>query len=156
VNPNVWNNGNGTAARRLYDASVSMKPAVEKVTSSKSFGLTVAFVLLIVAAVNYWSGGRWYGYWAVLAGVTLAISLLLPRVLAPLKRGWLRLGNALNYIVSPIVLGLIYVLAIVPVGIAIRLFGKDLLLLRRDSSTGSYWIRRDAGGPAPESLRDQF
>jgi hypothetical protein len=40
--------------------------------------------------------------------------------------------------------------------VLIRLSGKDLLSLKRDPSSRSYWIDRSAGGPAPESLKDQF
>jgi hypothetical protein len=129
---------------------------VKKVASSRSFGLVFVFVLLFVGGANYWAGGHWYVFWAALAAVLLAVSLLIPRVLAPLKRLWLRLGKALNFIVSPVVVALIYVIAIVPVGIIIQLFGKDLLLLKRDHSARSYWIRRSIAGPSPESLKDQF
>lgn len=110
----------------------------------------------IVGAANYWAQGRWYVVWAALAALALAISLLMPRLLAPLKRLWLRLGKGLSYIVSPLVLGLVYLLAIVPVGLLTRVVGKDLLSLRHDPAAPSYWIRRDPGGPEPQSLRDQF
>jgi hypothetical protein len=53
-------------------------------------------------------------------------------------------------------LGFMYVVAMIPVGLLIRISGKDLLSLKRDSSASSYWIKRTAGGPAPESLKDQF
>jgi hypothetical protein len=129
---------------------------VKKVASSRSFGLVFVFVLLFVAGANYWAGGHWYFFWAALAAALLAVSLLIPRVLTPLKRLWLKLGKALNFVVSPVVVMLIYVVAVVPVGILIQLFGKDLLLLRSDHSARSYWINRSGAGPSPESLKDQF
>jgi hypothetical protein len=36
-----------------------------------------------------------------------------------------------------------------------RMRGRDLLRLKRDSSAQSYWIER-VPGPAPETMRDQF
>jgi hypothetical protein len=80
----------------------------------------------------------------------------MPRLLAPLKRIWLRLGGSLHALVSPVVLGLTYLFAVIPIGTLARLLGKDLLSLKRDPSTASYWIRRDHGGPTPDSLKDQF
>ncbi len=129
---------------------------MERVASSRSFGLVIGVLLLLVCGTNYWAQGQWYIVWAVLAVVVLAISLLMPRLLARLKHFWLKLGGALHLVVSPVILGLVYALAIIPVGVLTRLFGKDLLSLKHDASTRSYWIRRDLGGPAPESLKDQF
>jgi hypothetical protein len=88
--------------------------------------------------------------------VFLIVSLLMPRVLAPLKRLWIRLGHVLHVVVGPVVLGLSYVVAIVPVGLITRMFGKDLLAQRWDRSADTYWHKRPAGGPTPDSLRDQF
>jgi hypothetical protein len=129
---------------------------VPKVASSRSFGLLFVAVFLVIAAFNYWADGHWYPFWAGCAVLLLAVSLLVPRVLAPLKRQWLRLGALLHHVVGPLVLSLVYVLAIVPVGLLVRVFGKDPLSLRRDPTAASYWIRREGGGLRPDSLRDQF
>jgi len=129
-----------------------MQPAA----SSRSFGLLLAGVFLVLAALSYWGHGRFYAYWGTAGAAVLIVSILMPRVLAPLKRLWLRLGHVLHIIVGPVVLGLSYVVAIVPVGLLTRMFGKDLLAERWDRSAQSYWHKRPAGGPAPESLRDQF
>jgi hypothetical protein len=80
----------------------------------------------------------------------------MPRLLAPLKQLWLKLGALLNLVVAPVVLGLVYALVILPAGVLVRLFGKDLLSLRRDPSAVTYWIKRDMTALRPESLRDQF
>jgi Saxitoxin biosynthesis operon protein SxtJ len=128
----------------------------KKVASSRSFGLLFFAFFVIVGITNYWTGGHWYIFWAAFAVGVLTISLLMPRLLAPLKKAWLKIGRALNFVVSPLVLGLVYVLAIIPVRSLIWLFGKDLLSLKHNPSARTYWISRDLGGPAPESLRDQF
>ena len=80
----------------------------------------------------------------------------MPRLFAPLKRYWLKLGTVLSLVIGPIVLAITYVLAIIPVGTLVRLFGKDLLSLKLDQRANSYWIKRERGGPAPGSLKDQF
>jgi saxitoxin biosynthesis operon SxtJ-like protein len=128
---------------------------VQKAASSKSFGLLLAAVFLVIAGLSYWSHGHAYAYWGISAAILLAVALLLPRVLAPLKRLWLKLGKLLHVIVSPLILSAVYLLVFIPVGATIRLFGKDPLSLKRDRMATSYWIER-AGGPTPESLKDQF
>jgi hypothetical protein len=127
-----------------------------KTASNRSFGLLIAVALAIIAGSYYWARNSDYVYWLIAAAFFLMVALLMPRLLYPLKRLWLRLGGMLNSIVSPVVLGLVYVLAFVVTGSIIRFFGKDLLKLKRDPTVSSYWIKRNPPGPLPESLKDQF
>ena len=58
-------------------------------------------------------------------------------------------------VVSPIVLGILFFIVISPVAIVTRLFGRDVLLLRK-RNVNSYWIERNPPGPQPESFKEQF
>lgn len=96
---------------------------------------------------------------AILGGVStafLGISLVVPGLLHPLNVQWMRLGFLLQTVVSPVVLGILFFLTVTPMGIVLRLMGKDLLRLKLDKSARSYWIVRDPPGPAPDSMRNQF
>jgi hypothetical protein len=129
---------------------------MHKVASNRSFGLLLCVIFFVVALIGYLTGDRIPVLWGALTAIFLTTSLLIPRVLAPVKRLWLKLGGVISIAVGPIALGLVYVIVMVPVGILIRLLGKDLLSLKHDPSTPSYWITRSSGSPAPNSLRDQF
>jgi len=126
-----------------------------KTTSSRSFGLLIAAVLALVAGMQ-WARGSYFSAWLVAAALFLTVAIAIPRLLLPLKRAWLKLGYALHVVISPIVLGMLYLLSIVPVGLLVRVFGKDLLSLRRDAVASSYWIRREPSGLSADSLRNQF
>ena len=126
-----------------------------KSPSNRKFGLLFAAVFLVIALIVSFRSTAFY-ICGLLAIVFLTAALLIPRVLAPLKRRWLMFGWLLNWIISPIFLGLIYLLAIIPVGGLVRLFGKDLLSLKHDPVAGSYWVGRDGGEATAESLKDQF
>jgi Saxitoxin biosynthesis operon protein SxtJ len=128
---------------------------VQKTASSRSFGFLLAAVLLIVAMLSYWAHGHAYVYWGTAGAMLLVLALVMPRVLAPLKRLWLKLGRFLHVVVSPLILTAVYALVFIPVGAIIRLFGKDLLCLKPDPSATSYWIARTSSS-TPESLKDQF
>ena len=55
------------------------------------------------------------------------------------------------------VLGFLFFVVITPMGVLMRLFGKDPLKLRRDADKSeSYWIERTPPGPRSESFVDQF
>ena len=127
-----------------------------KTASSRSFGFLIAAVLALVAGFDYWAGRERFVPWLVAAGVFLAVALAMPRLLSPLKRLWLKLGTLLHFVTSPIFVGVLYLCSIVPVGLLARLFGADLLSLKRDPAAASYWIKREPSGPSPDSLRNQF
>ncbi len=127
--------------------------------SDRSFGLTVGGILAGLGLLE----ALWFGGWTVLAwavlltgGALVATALVRPPLLAPLNRAWLRFGLLLFKIVNPIVMFLIYATTVVPIGLWLRLRGRDLLRLRREPAAASYWIPREPPGPAPESMRNQF
>ncbi len=77
-------------------------------------------------------------------------------VLAPLNRAWARLGLVLHRLTNPLVMAVIFYLAVTPTALVLRLFGKDPLRRRFEPEAESYWIERRPPGPAPESMRHQF
>jgi hypothetical protein len=95
--------------------------------------------------------------WALLVAALFALAtLFFPAALTPLNRQWTRLGALLHRIVNPLVLGLIFLLTIVPIGLIFKILGKDPLRLKRDPKATTYWIERQPPGPAPDSLPRQF
>jgi hypothetical protein len=102
------------------------------------------------------SGGGIRLWSTAIAAVFLASALLRPALLRPASALWQRLGRAMHHVVSPLVLGMLFYLTVVPTGLVMRALGKDPLRLRFDRAAQSYWIERRPPGPAPESLRNQF
>jgi len=125
-------------------------------SSNRSFGLVFAVAFLLIALLPLLSG-RGMRIWSL--GVALAFALvafIAPAVLRPLNRLWTQLGLLLHRIVSPIVLGIMFFLVITPMGVAMRILGKEPLRLRRDPHARTYWIERTPPGPRPDSFTDQF
>ena len=125
-------------------------------SSDRSFGLVFATVFALIGVVPFLFG-KGVVVWALIVGAAfLALALLVPKVLAPLNRIWLRFGLLLHRIVSPIVLAFMFFVVITPIGLLMRALGKNPLRLSFDPEVESYWIKRSPPGPAPESLKDQF
>ena len=129
-----------------------------KGASDRGFGLTVGGILLLIAAVRaFLYGLGWVQYGLGGIGLVLVVlGLLQPQSLSRLNRAWTRLGLLMFKFVNPVVLGLIYGLTIVPIGLVMRLVGYDPLHRKLDPQADSYWVVRDPPGPAPDTMINQF
>lgn len=123
--------------------------------SERNFGIVFAIFLVIVGLLPLYRGGiRW---WAIaLSAVFLTCALVAPRLLRPLNRVWFRFGLLLHHVVNPIIMGALYFGAVVPMGLLLRAFDKDLLHLKFDDTADSYWIQRNAPAPPPGGMTKQF
>ena len=132
----------------------SHRPATQG--SNRNFGLVFAAVFLIVAVWPWLSRGEAFRFWVLgLSLVFLYLAVFAQGRLARLNRLWFKLGVALHAIFSPLLMGLLFYGAVTPVGYIMRIFGHDLLSLRR-SDRPSYWIRRDAAASTKSSMKHQF
>jgi hypothetical protein len=125
-------------------------------SSDRAFGLTFAGVLVLVALWPLWRGASVRPWALAVAGGFLVVALARPALLAPLNRAWIRLGLALQQIVNPIVMGIIFYGVFTPMGVVMRWAGRDALRLRRDPRAATYWIERHPPGPAPDTMPNQF
>jgi len=72
------------------------------------------------------------------------------------NRSWLKLGLLMYRVVNPVIMAILFFGAIMPIGLAMRLFGKDFLRLARDAALPTYWLPRSDPRPPSESMRQQF
>jgi hypothetical protein len=127
-----------------------------KAGSPRSFAVVFCVVFALIGLLPLINGAP-PRVWALgVSGVFLFFTFFFTSVLQPLNVLWFRFGMLLSRIINPIVMLLIYLVAIVPFGVAARLFGKDLLKLKMDPHAKSYWVERQPPGPAPESIEQQF
>ena len=123
--------------------------------SDRSFGLVFVAFFLLVAFSPLRHGGSVRIWSLILAGLLLPVALLKPALLHAANRAWVGLGVLLGKVVNPVVTALLFYLVFTPCGILLRLMGKDLLGLRRDSGAASYWqVRRQEENPS--SMTNQF
>jgi hypothetical protein len=127
----------------------------ERQGSDRSFGLVFAAVFGVIALIPLLADGG-IRIWALAPAVIfLGLALLRPAILAPLNKAWLAFGRLLQRIVSPVVLGFLFYAVITPVGLLLRVSGKDPLRLSLKPDSATYWIEREPG-PSPETMRNQF
>lgn len=133
-----------------------MASSPEKVELRK-FGLVMASA--IIAVFGYalpWLFGRGTPTWPfVLGGVFAAFAFAWPRALGPVQRGWMKVGHALGWVNSRIILSLLFYVLVMPLGLLMRLLGKDTVARRRDPAAASYRIA-STPSPDPKSMEKPF
>ena len=114
-----------------------------KAGSEREFGLVFAALFCIIAMLPVLDG-RPVKLWAFLAAVTfLGFACLVPRLLRPLNIVWHKLGMLLGSVIVPIVMSILFFMGVTPMGIIMRMLGKDLLRLAFEPHADSYWISRN-------------
>ena len=123
--------------------------------SDRAFGLTFAGVFFLITTVGWVFFDR-LPYWALITAVAFTLlALVIPGVLMPLNQLWSWIGPKLASINNAIVLGAVFYLFITPVGLIMRLFGRDPMHRSVNEKVDTYWtaVQRHADN---ENFSDQF
>jgi len=125
-----------------------------KIGSNRSFGFVFFIVFFIVAFWNF------RGEFSQIRTIPLYISLVFlilglinSKLLTPLNKLWFKLGMLLGAIIAPFVMMLVFFIVVTPIGLIMKLMGKDLLNKKINKNVKSYWIsRKDPMG----TMKNQF
>ena len=111
-------------------------------SSNKSFGLLFFVVFLILALWPLKNGSNINLYFIIVSETFLVLGLINSKLLSPLNKSWIKLGEILGMVIAPIVMALVYFAILTPVSLIVRIFGKDLLGLKFLKVKETYWIKR--------------
>ena len=111
-------------------------------TQNRSFGLLFFIVFLAFALWPLTKKGEINFYLISIALIFLILGLLNSKILTPLNKSWIKLGELLGRIIAPIVMGIVYFVILTPISLLVRLFGKDLIGMKFNNNLKTYWIKR--------------
>ena len=124
-----------------------------KTSSNRNFGFVFFIVFLIL---GFWpiTNGEEIRIWLVaISLIFLILGIMKSKLLTPLNQLWFKFGMILGAIVAPIIMGAVFFLVVTPIGIVMRLMGKDLLNKKHDKKKETYWIKRET---PTGSMKRQF
>lgn len=113
----------------------------------RKFGITMAVVLLIIGSVLLLQDRAVYLYFYMAGGFFLLSGILVPNILYPIEWIWMKLAFIFGYIMTRIILTIVYYLAVTAIGLIRRIFSRDPLDMKIDKSSDSYWQPVDPKGP---------
>ncbi len=126
-----------------------MKP---KLGSNRSFGVVFFVVFLIISLWPLLNSGEIRIWSLILSIFFLILGLINSKILTPLNKLWFKFGIFLGNIISPIIMGLIYFIVVTPIALLLKIFGKDVIGLKRNKSN-TYWKTKEKYN---SSMKNQF
>ena len=99
-------------------------------------------VFLIIGLWPLKNGENLNFYFITASVIFLILGLINSKLLTPLNKSWIKLGEILGIVIAPIVMALVYFVILTPVSLIVRALGKDLLNLKFLKEKETYWIKR--------------
>ena len=122
-----------------------------KLPSNRNFGIVFFIVFLLIALWPLLNEDE-LRLWSLLLSLTfLLLGVINSKFLTPFNKLWFGFGIFLGNFISPIVMGFVFFLVVTPTGLIMKLFGKDILRLKKNKTT--YWINKDRDD---SSMKNQF
>ncbi len=108
----------------------------------RKFGITVGGVLLAIGVVVFYFEKPSAIYFTVIGGSLILFGALFPKILKPLNRIWMSLAIILGFIMSRVILTILFYLVLTPIAILAKIVGKKFMVLKFDKSVNTYWEKR--------------
>lgn len=109
----------------------------------KKFGLTMGVVLLIITFIIFIRHRHTIFYTSLLSGLFFAVAFIAPKLLKHVYIFWMHLAFVLGWINTRLILCILFYLVFTPIGIIIRVCGKDLLERKFDKEAETYWENKE-------------
>jgi len=121
------------------------------VSELRVFGIGI----LVLGGIFIW---WWNGHLAAkiicgLGAVTSLVSLVAPEALRPVYKVWMIVISPIAFLVSTIILAVVYYLVVTPVGAAKRLFSSESMPLSPDPNATTYWIEKQTDVPVDRNFK---
>ena len=115
----------------------------KKKNTNRSFGIFFFIVFSIISIWPILSGNELRLWSFIVAIIFLIMGITKSRFLTPFNIAWIKFGELLGVIISPLIMGLVYFLVVLPIGILMRVLGKDLLSLKFNKNIETYWNKKE-------------
>ena len=122
----------------------------------RKFGLTLGIFFLLIACLWFFKSKSGYLYFLGLAVFFLIFASLAPRSLKPAQKIWMTIALLIGWIMTRVLLSIVFCLVITPIGFLARLSGKKFLDMESHDGRETYWLVRKPLHRTKEDYEKQF
>jgi hypothetical protein len=109
----------------------------------KKTGLTVGVVLILVSLLLWYLGKNSFIYFSIIGGFFVILAIVAIPVLRPFHKLWMILALLMGFVMSRVILTLLYYLVLTPIGLLAKIVGKKFMPLGFDRNAVTYWEKRE-------------
>ena len=121
----------------------------------KNFGITIGFTLLVIGVFLFIREKDLFVYFCSIGSILIIISGIAPIILKPIYKIWMIFAVIIGWIMTRVILSVLFFSIITSIGIFTRLIGKDFLNLKTRNQK-SYWNSRDREYELNQNYEKQF
>jgi hypothetical protein len=122
----------------------------------RKFGVTVGIVFGLLGGLLLWRGKEYYYLFFIICAALLILGSVYPVWLRPLFRVWMGFATVMGWVMTRVILTLLFYLVFTPIGAVARLVGKDMLNRQIDRNCASYWIHKTKRTGEKKRYENQF
>ena len=106
----------------------------------RKFGITMGSAFAILGIFFWWRDKDFSLYFLIVSPVFIVFGLALPNVLKPVQKAWLTFSKILGRFMTGLILTILFYAVVTPIGLFLRLMGKDPLAIKSSPAVESYWV----------------
>jgi hypothetical protein len=122
----------------------------------KKFGITMGVILTIIGLYLLWKSNDYFKYFFSVAVVFFIFGLILPAALKYVYKAWMSLAVVMGFIMTRVIMVIIFYLLVTPIGLIASITGKKFLDMKIDQNAKSYWLARDKSLKVKADYERQF
>ena len=122
----------------------------------RDFGMLIGFILLIIAGILFYKEREFYLLIITFGIAFIGLGLGMPIIVKPFYLVWMNFAVLLGWFMTRLILGLLFYIVVSPIGLILRLFGKEFLDLKTSSLNRSYWNYKDNDSISHQNYEKQF
>ena len=108
----------------------------------KKTGLTVGVVLILISLLLWWLGKSSFMYFSISGGLLIILAFIAIPILRPFHKLWMMLALLMGFVMSRVILTILYYLVLTPIGLLAKVVGKKFMPLGFDKNAATYWEKR--------------
>lgn len=122
----------------------------------KSFGITIGSAFLIFAGFVFFQRHSVPVVLLMLAGFFYFFGSVFPAFLNPIQKAWMILALLLGWMMTRVILSVVFYAILTPTAYALRLFKTKFLDTAIEPNKQTYWVKTDPAAHNPQSVEQQF
>jgi hypothetical protein len=139
----------------MKEILIEIKNIKESPSDLRKFGITIGSVLLLIAPILFILNKAAI-LWGIIGILFIISGLLFPAILKPLNRIWMSLAILLGWIMTRVILSILFYFAFTLIRFIALAFNKKFLDFKIDPSAKTYWEKREKKNIDPTNYERQF